>query len=95
MLFFILQLELSKISHLNPRPGEGFGDKFQVVIPDVIIREDGEDWLITTNDGGIPELRISKTYQEQLENGIFKRDSSAKLDAPALVIHKSLCFKTS
>ena len=70
-----LQKAVEKISHLNPRPGEGFGDKFQVVIPDVIIREDGEDWLITTNDGGIPELRISKTYQEQLENGIFKRDA--------------------
>ncbi len=66
---------VEKISRLNPRPGEGFGDKFQVVIPDVIIKEDGDDWLITTNDGGIPELRISKTYQDQLENGIFKSDA--------------------
>ena len=40
---------------------------FRVVIPDLIIREDGDDWLITTNDGGIPELRISKTYKDQLE----------------------------
>lgn len=66
---------VEKISRLNPRPGEGFGDKFQVIIPDVIIKEDGDDWLITTNDGGIPELRISKTYQDQLENGIFKSDA--------------------
>ena len=66
---------VEKISRLNPRPGEGFGDKFQVIIPDIIIKEDGDDWLITTNDGGIPELRISKTYQDQLENGIFKSDA--------------------
>ena len=66
---------VEKISHLNPRPGDGFGDKFQVVIPDVIINEDGDDWIITTNDGGIPELRISKMYQDQLENGVLKSDA--------------------
>ena len=48
------------ISKLNPRPGEGYADNFQVIIPDLIVREDGEDWLITTNDGGTPELRINK-----------------------------------
>jgi RNA polymerase sigma-54 factor len=64
------------ISHLNPRPGEGFSDKFQTVIPDVIVREDGDDWVITTNDGGLPELRISQMYEDKLENGSF--DSEAK-----------------
>ena len=59
------------ISKLNPRPGEGYADNFQVIIPDVIVREDGEDWLITTNDGGIPELRISKTYETGVENGEY------------------------
>ena len=51
--------------------GEGYADNFQVIIPDVIVREDGEDWLITTNDGGIPELRISKTYEDGVENGEY------------------------
>jgi RNA polymerase sigma-54 factor len=63
------------ISHLNPRPGEGYSDKFQTVIPDVIIREDGDDWVITTNDGGLPELRISQDYEEQLKNGGFKGEA--------------------
>lgn len=63
------------ISHLNPRPGEGYSDKFQTVIPDVIIREDGDDWVITTNDGGLPELRISQDYEEQLKNGCFKGEA--------------------
>ena len=63
------------ISNLNPRPGEGYKDKFQIVIPDVIVREDGNDWLITTNDGGIPELRINQDYEKQLNNdGINKND---------------------
>lgn len=70
-----LQSAIHKISNLNPRPGEGFRDKFQVVIPDVIITEDGDDWLITTNDSGVPELRISKVYEEQLKIGKFEKDT--------------------
>ena len=60
-----------RISSLNPRPGEGYSDNFQIVIPDLIVREDGDDWLITTNDGGIPELRISKLYSEGIKEGEY------------------------
>ena len=62
---------VDKISRLNPRPGEGYTDNFQIVIPDLIVREDGDDWLITTNDGGIPELRISKLYSEGIKEGEY------------------------
>ena len=70
-----LQKAVEDISHLNPRPGEGYLDKFQTVIPDVIVRLDGDDWLINTNDFGVPELRINKVYQEQLENKKTKSDA--------------------
>ena len=62
---------VDRISSLNPRPGEGYVDNFQIVIPDLIVREDGDDWLITTNDGGIPELRISKLYSEGIKEGEY------------------------
>jgi len=62
---------VDRISSLNPRPGEGYADNFQIVIPDLIVREDGDDWLITTNDGGIPELRISKLYSEGINEGEY------------------------
>ena len=68
---------VEKISKLNPRPGEGYADNFQVIIPDVIVREDGEDWLITTNDGGVPELRISRTYEEGIESGEYSGKAKA------------------
>ena len=70
-----LQNAIERISNLNPRPGEGYLDKFQTVIPDVIVRLDGDDWLINTNDLGVPELRVSKVYQEQLENNKVKDDA--------------------
>ena len=63
------------ISNLNPRPGEGYRDKFQTVIPDLIIREDGSDWVITTNDSGVPELRISNFYKDQIQNNKFEGEA--------------------
>ena len=60
------------VSHLNPRPGEGYADRFQTVIPDVIVREDGDEWVITTNDGGLPELRISQIYEDGVDNGEYQ-----------------------
>jgi len=66
-----LHTAVEKISSLNPRPGEGFIDNFQIVIPDLIVREDGDDWLISTNDGGIPELRISRAYNDGMKNGEY------------------------
>ena len=67
---------IEKIGQLNPRPGEGYLDRFQIVIPDLIVKEDGEDWIITTNDGGFPELRISKEYENAVENNNY--DKKAK-----------------
>ena len=63
------------ISHLNPHPGEGYLDRFQTVFPDVIVREDGDDWVITTNDGGLPELRISQAYESQINDDKLKNDA--------------------
>ena len=63
------------ISHLSPHPGEGYLDRFQTVFPDVIVREDGDDWVITTNDGGLPELRISQAYKSQMNDDKLKNDA--------------------
>ena len=63
------------ISHLSPHPGEGYLDRFQTVFPDVIVRADGDDWVITTNDGGLPELRISQAYESQMNDDKLKSDA--------------------
>ena len=67
-----LHKAVEQVSHLNPRPGEGYTDQFQTVIPDVIVREEGDDWVITTNDGGLPELRISQNYAQGIDNGKYQ-----------------------
>ena len=56
------------ISHLNPRPGEGTNfTKDEVIIPDLIVREQGDSWVIYTNDSGLPELRINPDYVAMME----------------------------
>ena len=70
-----LQEAMKTITQLNPNPGEGYLDKFQVVLPDIIVRYDGNDWIITTNDGGIPELRISQIYDLQMKDKSIKSDA--------------------
>ena len=65
---------VDQISNLSPHPGEGYLDRFQTVFPDVIVREDGDDWVITTNDGGLPELRISQAYESQMNDDKLKSD---------------------
>ena len=66
---------IAEISYLNPHPGEGYRDKFQTVIPDLIIGEENNDWVITTNDGGIPELRISQDYEHKLNGNALSKDA--------------------
>ena len=70
-----LQDVVKIISNLNPRPGEGYRDKFQTVIPDLVIREDGDDWVITTNDSGLPELRVNRFYKDQVKNNKFNGEA--------------------
>ena len=56
------------ISHLNPRPGEGTKfTKDEVIIPDLIVREQGDTWVVYTNDSGLPELRINPDYVAMME----------------------------
>ncbi|MBT3300039.1 MAG: RNA polymerase factor sigma-54 [Candidatus Marinimicrobia bacterium] len=62
-----LQEAIELISQLNPRPGEGLQDRYQVVIPDLIVREENDGWRITTNDGGIPEVRVNQEYAGALD----------------------------
>ena len=41
----------------------------------MIVREDGDKWVITTNDSGLPELRISRFYKDQVENNEFQGEA--------------------
>ncbi len=67
------------ISHLNPKPGDGYLDpKTNYVTPDFYIREQDGEFVVTLNDSFIPELRISGSYKNMLHNQ-RKLDTDTKL----------------
>lgn len=67
------------ISHLNPKPGDGYLDpRTNYVTPDFYIREQDGEFIVTLNDSFIPELRISGSYKNMLNNQ-RKLDTDTKL----------------
>ncbi len=63
------------IQHLNPKPGEGdFSPQENYVVPDFIVAQSDDDFLISLNDRNIPPLRINKAYKELMskrkKNGV-------------------------
>ncbi len=66
--------------HLDPMPGRAFtGDDARYVIPDITCVKMGNDWLITLNEDGMPDLRVSRYYQKILK-GASKADKEYLLD---------------
>jgi len=65
---------VDEIAMLDPAPGRKFGeDVNRVIVPDVTVEKDGDDWLIILNNDYIPKLRISNTYKELIASGRLSR----------------------
>jgi len=55
------------ISELDPRPGSAYNDEeAHYIIPDIYIHKLGDDYVVTQNDEGLPNLRISAFYRNAL-----------------------------
>lgn len=70
-----LKAAVEVIQHLNPKPGEGeFTPHENYVVPDFIVTQEDDDFIITLNDRNIPPLRINKAYRELMskrkKNGV-------------------------
>lgn len=70
-----VQQAVEEIGSLDPAPGRRFAhDTNRVVVPDVTVEKDGEEWLIHLNSDYIPRLRISNTYREMIARGTLTRE---------------------
>ena len=62
-----IQKAIETIASLDPAPGRQFAeDNNQTVAPDVVIRKEGDKWLVTLKSDYIPKLRISSLYKSLL-----------------------------
>ena len=64
------------ISSLEPKPGRGFAaDQTHYITPDVYIVRVGDEYLVSLNEDGMPKLRISNFYQNQIKAGNADRET--------------------
>jgi RNA polymerase sigma-54 factor len=62
-----IKAAIEEIMHLNPKPGEGYFSYHEnVVIPDITVEREGEDFNILLNDSNVPHLRINNRYKNIL-----------------------------
>lgn len=62
-----VQEAVKVIASFNPRPGSTFNvSSSHYVVPDIFVVKDGNDYVVVLNDEGLPRLRISPFYQQQL-----------------------------
>ena len=67
------------ISNLNPKPGEGSPTTTaDYILPDLIVEEIEGKLIVSVNDGNIPEIGLSLTYQNLIQNAISKNDELKK-----------------
>jgi RNA polymerase sigma-54 factor len=62
-----VQQAAEAITKLDPRPGRPFSSEpEQIVIPEIIVERDGDDYLVRLSSEEIPVLRISDSYKDML-----------------------------
>lgn len=60
---------LSVIGSLDPRPGAAFSPMTApTIVPDLVMVQEGGRWVVRSNDGRVPRLRIARSYQNVIAN---------------------------
>ena len=57
------------ISMLEPVPGRQFSqDNTQYIVPDVYVFKLSDKWVVSLNEEGLPQLKVSTLYEDMLSN---------------------------
>jgi RNA polymerase sigma-54 factor len=73
----VIQEAIEEIGTLDPAPGRRFADDAnRVVIADVTVEKDGDEWKIILNHDYIPRLRLSNTYKDLIAKGKLSKQES-------------------
>lgn len=55
------------ISGLDPRPGRAYNEEdVHYIVPDIFVHKVGDEYVVTQNDEGLPNLRINSFYRNAL-----------------------------
>ena len=72
-------VEICKLVHqMEPKPGRMFASgEPSYVVPDIYVVNSAGKFSVVLNEDGIPRLKVSKTYQDQLNNGDLKGEAKS------------------
>jgi len=83
-----LKEALDEILKLNPKPGSAYTDPqnkgYGHIIPDFVLENNDGDLELSLNSRNVPELKVSKTYNEMLQNYQHNKGNNSKSDKEAL-----------
>ena len=88
-----LKEAIDEILKLNPKPGgtisdNSLGREAEKIIPDFVLDLVDGELQLSLNSGGIPELRLSKSYLNMLDQYQTGESSKAKRDVVSFVKYK-------
>ncbi len=82
----------NEILKLNPKPGSSYSNPMsktvQHIIPDFILEYEDDKFKLELNNRNVPELRISNTYSEMLEEYSTNKKNQSKDDKEAVMFVK-------
>ena len=86
---------LEEILKLNPKPGSSYSNPLsktvQHIIPDFILDYENDEFKLTLNNKNIPELRVSNTYSDMLEEySNNKKNQSKELKEAVMFVKQKL-----
>jgi RNA polymerase sigma-54 factor len=83
-----LKSAIDEILKLSPKPGSAYGDTYsksaQQIIPDFILEQSEDGFDLHLNSRNLPELRLSKAYNDMLQN--YSRNKSNKKEMKEAVL---------
>jgi RNA polymerase sigma-54 factor len=87
----VLKDGIAEILKLNPKPGNSLSETVktnQYIIPDFIINNNDGELELSLNSSNTPELRLSRTYTEMMEDFAGRKGKKDKKQKEALMFIK-------
>lgn len=79
---------IEEIIKLNPKPGGAYSDPMnksqEHIVPDFILENNDGELELSLNSRNLPELRVSRTYNDMLENFLSKKNSHTSTEKEAI-----------
>lgn len=83
----------NELTKLNPRPGSSLGEivgkNMQQIIPDFIVETEADGSInLTLNDGNIPQLKLSKEFNDMLYEQMNNKENQSRENTAAFLFLK-------